>query len=369
MVANINHFIKPQKLFYIYSMEQKINVGLVSYGMAGRIFHAPFIHCHPHLHLYKVVERHKENSRKDYPYTTVVRSLESLLEDEKVDIVVVATPPRLHHEQAKKALEAGKHVIVEKPFTATSDQAKELIALAEKNNCMLSVYQNRRFTGDYYTAKKIIADGILGDLVAYDLHIERFRNFLRPGAWKENKEPGAGLVYDLGSHLLDHAFSLFGYPKTLWADIRKQRGGEMDDFFEIKLNYGQLLVTLKSGLLVKEPGPHIAIHGTQGSFVKYGMDPQEAALNEGKMPQTKDWIEDPEENWGLVNYLEGEKEVKQKIKTLTGSFGDYYDNIYNVIVNDEDLKVKPAQAMHVIQAIELAQKSSNEGCKLPFTFY
>lgn len=348
-------------------MEKKINVGLVSYGMAGRIFHAPFIHCHPHLHLYKVVERHKEESKKDYPYATVVPSLESLLGDEKVDLVVIATPPRLHYEQTKKALEAGKNVVVEKPFTATSEQAKELIMLAEKNGCLLSIYQNRRFTGDYHTAKKVIADGVLGDIVEYDLRIERFRNFLRPGAWKENEEPGAGLLFDLGSHLLDHAFSLFGYPKTLWADIRKQRGGKTDDFFEIKLDYGQLLVTLKSGLLVKESGPHIAIHGTQGSFIKYGMDPQEAALNAGEMPEKKIWIEDPKENWGKINYLKGEKEIVEKVKTLPGSFGDYYDNIYNVIVNNEDLKVKPTQGLCVIQAIELAQKSSNDGRKLPFS--
>ncbi len=254
-----------------------MKVGLIGYGMAGQVFHAPVITAVPHLQLSKVVERRGDTSRQRYPWVEVVRDAAALFEDKDIELVVVATPNASHFDLARQALLAHKHVVVDKPFTITSEQAQQLIELARRQNTLISVFQNRRWDGDFQTVSQIVRQGCLGRLVEYESHFDRFRNYFSPErAWREEAGLGSGVLFDLGSHLIDQAQVLFGLPQMLTADIRSQRDvGKADDQFELVLHYDNLKVTLKAGLLVREPGPRFALHGTAGSFVKYGVDPLE----------------------------------------------------------------------------------------------
>jgi predicted dehydrogenase len=218
-------------------MNNQINTALVSFGMSGEYFHAPFLDANPDFNLVKVVERHSERSKQLYPYVEVVKEFENILNDEKIELVVINAPNYLHYEMGKKALSAGKHVIIEKPFTRTVQEAKELIELAAKKNKILSVYQNRRWDGDFLTVKKIIKNKLLGDLVEFRSHFDRYRNFIKPDTWKEEQLPDSGLLYDIGPHLIDQAYCLFGAPFSVFADLRTQReGGKIIDNFEIILS-------------------------------------------------------------------------------------------------------------------------------------
>ncbi|MEO5859839.1 MAG: Gfo/Idh/MocA family oxidoreductase, partial [Pyrinomonadaceae bacterium] len=237
----------------------EINVALLGYGMASRVFHAPFITTTRGLKLTKVFERQTSNSKDEYPFVEIVRDLNELLGDESVHLIVVATPNSTHFEVAKRALGAGKHVIVEKPFTLTSAQARELIDRAAKNDLLLSVHQNRRWDGDFLTVQKIVEAEMLGTLVEYEAHYDRFRDKPR-GGWKESDE-GTGVLYDLGSHLIDQAQVLFGVPEMITADIRTQRDfSKIVDNFELIMHYDRLKVTLKSGMLVRERLPRYILH-------------------------------------------------------------------------------------------------------------
>ena len=266
-----------------------LHVGLIGYGMAGRVFHAPTIAAVPELRLAKVVERRGQASRERYPWVEVAREAAALFEDDAIELVVVATPNLSHFELARQALLADKHVVVDKPFTLTSAQAQDLIDLARRRNKVVSAFHNRRWDGDFQTVRQIVQQGLLGRLVEYESHFDRFRNTFSPErAWRETAGPGSGVLFDLGPHLIDQALVLFGLPRMLTADIRNQReAGKADDQFELILHYDSLKVTLKAGLLVRQPGPRFALHGTEGSFVKYGVDPQEEALKRGRSPRSR----------------------------------------------------------------------------------
>lgn len=279
-----------------------INVGLVGYGMAGRVFHAPVIAAVAGLHLAKVMERRGETARERYPWVEIVKDAAAVFDDHRIDLAVIATPTASHFELAEQALSSGKHVVVDKPFTVSSDQARQLIELARRQNRLLSVFQNRRWDGDFQTVAQIVRQGLLGRLVEYESHFDRFRNTFSPErAWREQGGPGSGILFDLGSHLIDQAQVLFGLPQKLSADIRSQRQADKaDDQFELVLRYDALKVTLKASLLAREPGPRFALHGTEGSFVKYGVDPQEDALKRGLFPGAADWGAEPEACWGTL---------------------------------------------------------------------
>ncbi len=342
---------------------KKINVGIVGYGMSGKYFHAPFIHSNEKFNLKKIVERKSEYSKKDYPYIEVVKEYSSLLKDDSLDLIIISTPNSTHKDFTKEALLAGKNVIVEKPFTITSKEAGELIALAKKQNKILSVFQNRRWDGDFLTVQKIIKSGYLGRLVEFESHYDRFRNFIKPHTWKEEEGKGHGILYDLGSHLIDQALVLFGLPESIWADVRTQRdGGKVEDAFEIVLFYksnSSPKVTLKGSLLVREVGPRYIMHGTNGSFIKFGLDPQEEDLKKGISPLSEEWGIEPKENWGLLNTEINKFHFNGRIETEAGCYQNYFNNIYDAIVNKKPLAVKPEEAKNVIRIIELAYKSSS----------
>ena len=341
-------------------MADQISVGLIGYGMAGRVFHAPVIQSVPNLRLKKVVERHTNEAPKRYPWVEVVPDAAALLQDEEIKLVVIATPNISHFDLARQSLEAGKHVVVEKPFTTTSGQADELIDLARRQNKVISVNHNRRWDGDFQTVKKVLEGRLLGRLVEYESHFDRFRNNPSPNAWREEEGPGSGILFDLGSHLIDQALVLFGVPQMITADIRIQREfAKAADSFELILHYEDLKVTLKAGMLVREQSPRFILHGTEGAFVKYGLDPQEEALKRGLTPSEPDWGNEPREQWGTLMQAGG-LDFEGKVETIAGCYQCFYQNIVDVIGGRAELAVKPEEARSTIRIIELAMESSEQ---------
>lgn len=349
-------------------MTDQISVGLIGYGMAARVFHAPVIQSLPQFRLKKVVERHGGESRGRYPWVEVVPDVDALLQDADLDLVVVATPNVSHFDLARQALLGGKHVVVEKPFTTTSDEARQLIELARERNRVISVHQNRRWDGDFQTVKRLVDGKLLGRLVEYESHFDRFRNHPRPGAWREEESPGSGILFDLGSHLIDQAQVLFGLPQMITADIRVQRDfTKAADSFELLLHYDALKVTLKAGMLVREPGARFILHGTEGSFVKHGFDPQEEALKRGLTPDAPDWGKERRKFWGKLNTQVEGLHFEGRLETIAGSYGSYYQNIADVIAGRAELAVKAVEARNTIRIIELALESNERKCTVAFS--
>lgn len=345
-----------------------IKVGLIGYGMAARVFHAPIIQSVSQLQLKTIVERHGNESLKQYPGVEVVRDAATLLQDQTIDLVVITTPNVSHFDLARQSLLAGKHVVVEKPFTTTSEQAQQLTDLAHQKNKVLSVHHNRRWDGDFLTVKQLLESQLLGRLVEYESHYDRFRNYLKPNAWKEGEGEGSGILFDLGSHLIDQAQVLFGLPQKITADIRVQRDyGQAVDNFELILHYDRLKVTLKAGMLVREPCSRFILHGTEGSFIKHGYDPQEEALKQGHVALAPGWGEEPKENWGSLITQVGGLQVEGCVKTLAGCYPSYYQNIADAICGRAQLEVRPEEAKNTIRVIELAQQSSQEQRTVSFS--
>ncbi|MGV3640619.1 MAG: oxidoreductase [Adhaeribacter sp.] len=353
-------------------MNKTVNVGLIGYGMAGQVFHAPIITSIPGFQLTRIRETKPDNIRlaqSRYPEAGIVADSQDIFDDAAIAVVVIATPNTAHHPLAKQALLAGKHVVVDKPFTISSAEADELIALAEEKQLLLTVHHNRRWDSNARTLRKVIANQLLGRLVELEIHFDRFRNFLRQGAWREADVPGAGILYDLGAHLIDEALCLFGLPDTITADERVQRsGGQVTDNFTVVLDYGQLKVTLKAGMLVREPGPVYVLLGEQGSFVKYGMDVQEAALKAGQRPnEVANWGQEPEEQWGRLNTDYQGQHLVARVESEAGDYRGFYANVYEAIAGDAALAVTAAQARDVIRIIELARQSSAEKRTIPYS--
>ncbi len=347
---------------------EKIKAGLASFGMACKTFHAPLLHTNEYFEIKSIVERNKEESRVRYAYSKLVRSFDALCNDPEIELIVVNTPDYLHHEMCRKALLAGKNVVVEKPFTQTYEQANELVKIAKENNLVLSVFQNRRWDGDFLTVKKIIQEGILGQLVEYEAHFDRYRNYIQPDTWKEDCGSGAGTLFNLGSHLIDQALVLFGLPKAIFADVRTLRpDGKIDDNFELLLKYNGFKVILKASYLVRETGPRYILHGTEGSFLKWGIDPQEEALKQGKWPVGPDWGMDEKSLWGVLNTNCRGLHVNGHIETIPGNYHAYYNNIYEAIRYKKRLEVKPEISAAVIRIIEAAFQSEKEGRQIPLT--
>jgi len=350
------------------NQKKQINTGIIGFGLSGRVFHAPFLHTHPGFNLKKIVERNSTESKKIYPYVEVVSDYKNLIKDKNLDMIVVCTQNTLHFSMVKESLLAGKHVVVEKPFTPNSKQADELIKIAEKVNRKIFVYHNRRWDGDFLTIKKILEGKLLGDLYEYEAHFDRYTPKLDRNAWRDENIPGSGILYDLGSHLIDQALNLFGHPDNLQADIQAQReNSPVDDYFRIELEYPNLKVVLTAGMLVEKLGPRFKLLGNKGTFTKYGIDPQEDSLKKGLMPNAENWGKEDKEYWGIMDTLIEGKHFNGKIETLPGNYIGFYENVYDVIVNDTEMMVKPEEARNVIKIIEMAFENSktHENKKTP----
>ena len=342
-----------------------IKVGLAAYGLSGRVFHAPLLHAHPGFRLHSILQRSKSNALEKYPEVQLVTSFEDLLTQADIELLVINTPEYLHYEMAKKALEAGKHVVVEKAFTTTTEEARELISLAREKSKMLSVFQNSRWHGDFLTIQKLIDSAMLGQVVDFEAHYDRFRNSVDEGNWKEESHPGTGVLYNLGSHMIDQVLVLFGWPEAVQADIRIQRpGGKVADNFTLELCYIQKKVTLKSSYLVREAGPRYVLHGVNGSFVKYGGDPQEAMLKSGMSPLDTDFGRESPEYWGRLNTDWQGLHLSGEIETLPGFYLGYYDSIYTALSEGKEPAVKAEEAMRVIAIIEAAVRSNAEARRI-----
>lgn len=338
-----------------------LNVGLVGFGFAGRVFHAPVIRAVAGLRLSVIVQRSGAPDAR-YGDVELVRSVDELL-TRPIDLVVIATPNASHHPIARQCLLAGRHVVIDKPFATSAAEARELVQLGLERRRVLSVYHNRRYVGDFVTLQRLLEEGALGRVAAFESHFDRFRPELKPGAWREQPLPGSGIWFDLGSHLLDQALVLFGTPEAISADIRIERPGALaDDAFDVTLHYPHLRALLRASMLAAAPGPAFAVHGTGGSFLKYGSDPQEAALKAGRTPDEPEWDREPPEVFGTLTTPEGTR----PIPTTPSSFTHYYENVRDAILERAALAVTPAQALNVMRGLELAVTSSRQRCVVPW---
>jgi len=339
-----------------------IKTALLSFGMSGRVFHAPFLHFNPEFELYAIWEREKDLSKALYPYVRVYRSFEEILQDREIELVVVNTPNYTHYEFTRAVLNAGKHAVVEKPFTVTVEEGLELEALALEKGKKLSVYQSRRYDSDSRTVKKIVEEGWLGEIVEAELHYDRYTTALSPKVHKETPGPGRGLLYDLGSHLLDQVLQLWGMPEAVFADIGIIRPiSRVDDYMELLLFYPaqrNLRVRLKSSYLVREAVPATALYGTLGTFLKPKADPQEQRLLAGAMPDEKDWGVEPDSGKGLLHTEKDGKVIREYIPSLKGNYGDFYTGMYEAIRHDKPVPVTPAEGIDIIRVVTAAYESN-----------
>jgi len=340
---------------------QAIRTALCSFGMSGWVFHAPFIHVHKGFELYGVWERTKQLSKEKYPDVIIYRSLEEVLADDSVELVIVNTPNYTHYDYTKKALLANKHVVVEKPFTVTVEEAKELNVLARQAGKMISVFHSRRYDSDYLTVQKIVREGWLGEIVDVEIHYDRYKEALSPKIHKEIPGEGRGALYDLGSHLIDQALQLFGLPQAVFADCRMVRPiSKVDDYFEVVLYYPNLRVKLKSSYLVREALAAYILHGSKGSFLKTRADVQEAALQAGQNPGADSWGIEPESEQGLLHTERDGRVIRENVPTLKGNYYTFYDNIFNALRNNKPVPVRVEEAEDVIRIIQAAHMSSRE---------
>ncbi|MET2983850.1 Gfo/Idh/MocA family oxidoreductase [Aureibaculum conchae] len=338
-----------------------INTAICSFGMSGQIFHAPFVELNPKFNLYGVLERTKNIAQDKYPNIKTFRTLDELLQDDAIELIIVNTPNITHYDFTKKVIKAGKHVVVEKPFTVTSKEAQELITLAQKSNLKISVYQNRRFTSDFKTVKRVINEGVLGDIVEAEFHFDRFVPELSYKQHKEIPTVGVGNLYDLGSHLVDQALQLFGMPTAVFASLDSfRKNSKVHDYFDVKLFYQSHYVILKSSYFVREPLPAYSIHGTKGSFIKTQADIQEAELQKGIKPNTEGWGIEPETERGLLHIMRNGKSVKELVTTEKGNYMTYFDGMYNAIRNDMPVPVSAYEGKQVIEVIEAAIQSNKD---------
>ncbi|HEY0014149.1 MAG TPA: oxidoreductase [Allosphingosinicella sp.] len=318
-----------------------IRVGLLGRGMAGTVFHAPLVRAVPELSLAAVAGS---------------ADAAEVIANPDIDLVVVATPNHSHFPLARAALEAGKHVVVDKPLTVTEHEADELIALAAARERMLTVFHNRRWDGDFLTVQSLLESGRLGETMLFEAHWDRHRAGIKAG-WREDAAEGGGLLYDLGPHLIDQALILFGPPEALSADIVVQRdGAAVDDYWSVTLHYGLRRVTLSAAMLVAAPRPRFALHGTGGSFVKYGLDTQEAALRAGRGPGDTGFGQSSED--GMLTTPDG---VTIKIPTARGNYAAFYRAVAASIADGAPPPVDPADARDGLRLIALARQSAAEG--------
>lgn len=346
-----------------------IGVGIIGYGLAGRVFHAPFVNAVPGLRVDAFVERKTDEAARAYPNTRTYRNVEDLLADRGVGLVIVGTPNATHYPLAKQALEAGKHVVIDKPFAESSAQAEELISIANRNGLVLAPFHNRRWDGDFRTVRKLIDDGRLGRLVTFESHFDRFKPAPREGGWKESASQANGMLMDLGPHLVDQALALFGWPDTVTASVRSDRDTTaIEDAFDIALGYKGLIAWCRATMLACEPGPRFLLHGTEGSFRKWGVDPQEPAIVAGaRVPRQGEgaWLQEEPSAWGeLAIAGSGGDVVRSRIQTEPGDYRDFYASVRDAILGSAALEVTPEEGRNVIRILETARLSSAEGRSL-----
>ena len=339
-----------------------IKTGICSFGMSGKLFHAPFIEAHPGFELSAIVERNLNDSRERYPNSKLYRSVEELFADKDIQLVVINTPSCFHYDHAKAALLAGKQIIVEKPFTVTLKQAEELGGLAKKQNLFVSVYQNRRYDGDFRAVKSVLQQNLLGELMEAEIRYDRYRPSYGGKPHKEGAIEGAGILYDLSPHLVDQALQLFGWPKAIFADIWKMREDVVPpDYFEMLFYYDKLRVRLKATCIARETVPAYILHGMKGSYLQHRSDMQEQQLLANVAPSLESWCPGPSSPDGLLHTeIDGEV-VRQPRTSSPGNYMGYYDDIYKALTAKGNNPVPVEDGIKTIRVIEAAWQSAKEG--------
>lgn len=347
---------------------KKINVGIIGFGLSGSVFHAPILHAMDGFNIMAIASSRSDKISQKYPHAKIYDKPGDLISDNDIDLVVICSPNDQHFRLTKLALENNKHVIVEKPFVIHSTEGMELISLAKDKHLLLSVYHNRRWDNDFIALKNCIKDRILGDIHYCEIRYEKFRPHVALDRWKEKDTPGFGILYDLGPHLIDQALCLFGWPNSIYADIATQREAAIaEDYFHLLLDYKKLKVVLHASSMVQRPGPRFLVHGSRGSFIKYGLDPQERIL--------RDKVENPRAHT-CENYFDNSIEVsvdhnglnlQGSINLPMGNYQEYYRMIYHAIIDGSSVPVHAEEAVKTIHMIELAQQSHREGRKLTIT--
>ena len=335
-----------------------LNVALCSFGMSGKVFHAPLITAEPGLQLHTILQRSEPTALADYPQVNIVNTFEDILANPEIHLVVVNTPNELHYPMTKAALLAGKHVVVEKPFTLSIDEGNELIELANRQQKILSVFQNKRLESDHLDAQKIIASGALGRIVEVEWHYDRYRTNITHKKWKEDNLPGSGTWFDLGIHMVDSMLCLFGKPNAVYADMRSLRRAEgSTDYFNVNFHYADLRVMLRSSTYVSEKGATVAIHGDKGSFLKFGQDVQEAQMIRGLIPGMAGWAQPGEDNYGVLHVHTQGEATRTIIPGQRGCYESYYKNIVDAMTGKSALTFLPAQSLQGVELLLAGEES------------
>ncbi len=345
-----------------------IEAGLIGFGLAGRAFHAPVIRAVPGLRLAAILQRKGQEATEKYPDVRIVRSVDELLAMKEIRLVVIATPNDTHYSLARQCLVAGRDVVVDKPFATALEEAKTLVRLAKEVGRLLTVYQNRRYDGDFQAIRQVVADGTLGRIVRFETNYDRYRPQLKLGAWRETSRAGSGILFDIAPHLIDHALVLFGLPEAVTADVRIERENALaDDAFDIVLHYSNgMRAVLRSSILAAAPRPRFVLLGTKGSFVKQAFDPQENNLRHGHIPRDTAWGAEPEEDWGVLTVPAGDSFEQRRIPPANCDYRDFYANVRDAILGRTKLAVTPEWALDVMRLLELARESSEKRRTLPW---
>ncbi len=338
-----------------------LNVALCSYGMSGKVFHAPLITAEPGLKLHTILQRNEPTALADYPQVNIVKTFEEILANPDIHLVVVNTPNELHYPMTKAALQAGKHVVVEKPFVLDLTQGNELIALANNQQKILSVFQNKRLESDHLDAQAIINSGELGRIVEVEWHYDRYRTNVTHKKWKEDNLPGSGTWFDLGIHMVDSMLCLFGKPNAVYADMRSLRRAEgSTDYFNTCFHYGDMRVILRSSTYVSEKGATVAIHGDKGSFLKFGQDVQESQMMRGLTPGMPGWAQPGEDNYSVIHTHTNGESQRRITPGQRGYYERYYQNIVDTITGKAALAFLPQQSLLGVEILLAAEESARQ---------
>lgn len=339
-----------------------IRVGLVGFGMAGRVFHAPLISSVEGLELAAVVERHSDNAAQRYPGITTYRSVDELLADASIKLVVVATPNSSHFSVALQALEAAKNVVVDKPVALTSGEIAQLAELAGGVGLHLFPFHNRRYDSDFGTIQKVIGEHSLGQLVHFESNFDRWRPGPSTRAWKEETDEG-GILLDLGTHLVDEAVMLFGLPASVGAEVLRERDGDgANDAFTIRLHYlTGFSVTLAANCLSSLARPRVHLRGTRGNYWKWGLDSQEEALNKITKITDPNWGKELDSKWGTLSVDVDGGIVTRPVPSEVGDYRRYYEAVRDVLTGHPVAPpATPAEAWRTARVLEWARQSSDE---------
>jgi predicted dehydrogenase len=364
-----------------------IRTAVLGYGLAGKVFHCPFISAVPGLELTAIVQRRGDEAAQAYPNARILRSPEEAVADPTLDLIVVATPNETHFDLAAHALRAGKHVVVDKPITSSAASAQALAALAKDQHRLLVPFHNRRWDGDFLTVRQLLHDDTLGRVVEIVSRFDRFRPLQRPNTWKESASPSTGLLFDLGPHLVDQALALFGPPARLACSIRFDRDRtEIDDAFDLvlyyDLPYGRALrYACHATVLAADPSPRFLVNGTHGTYRKYGVDPQEPTLlaTPRRPPvlgspesEAEPWLPEPESAWGTLTLAPELTQTPELTRsphpTLPGDYRLFYSNVRDAIRGDAPLAVTADDGFRTLHLLDLARQSHHERRTLPVTW-